>query len=368
MKKILVIEDDKDVKAAIEKAFEGTYEHLKFDDSIIQACKEKNGLSPLKKALKRILNQNHKELRAIICDLGLLQRGEENNYQAGCDIIEWIRTGSKDIGLPKEYLSSIPIVVYTAASDNTNHRVALKAGADDVITKQNPTQLFGLIDRVQPRVERFDKNYYTFQFYKKKIGISYTWKNEECEHHFFVKEIAKLLSSHYLKERILFDEFEQETGKSPGKNREKFSQKYEKECEYILVCISNDYNDGGEKSWTKVEWKIIKEIYKNSPERIMLLPIEKMDFNKAFTDILEINETDLEVIMQPDAHHLLEKYNQIRQGCGAAHKDAWMKLLEDRSVKDYIRLCFEEKDRIIKDIEKDIIKPIIDRIDSTDLN
>lgn len=370
-KKFLVIENEKTWKEKIEGALSDDFDSVEVPEDFVRQCSKGFSNKVLGATLTKILKDNYYDLRAIICDLGL----KNSDYTTGVSVIRWIRNCGKETGLPEEYLLGIPIIACTASTDRKDHLSAIAQGADCVITKNDDEVEFNdtLVGNVKPRIERFNRKCESILFFDYKIGISYTHrnKNKEHSHQEFVNEIAQLLKKQYTDGKVFYDKDGQENGMTPETSQEQFCKHYENDCEYILVCISSDYNDDGEDgdSWTNREWKSIKNVFEKDIRRVIFLPIESVDVHEAF-GILGIKST--ETIMRPNANDLREKYYEVIEGRGTDQKDIWNKIVADKkgspiTIKDYVGASFHEKDRIVRNIHDTIIKPIVEKIDSNQL-
>jgi two-component system phosphate regulon response regulator PhoB len=104
--KILIVEDEKDVKDLMEV-------HLKREGHEVHWCD--NGESA--KALLR-----------------------ENKYDLG--IFDWMLPGVSGLELCREFRGRLPILMVTARADITDVVLGLEMGADDYVTKPFPVPLF----------------------------------------------------------------------------------------------------------------------------------------------------------------------------------------------------------------------------------
>ncbi len=370
--KILVIEDENNARDRIVGILKNDYSHIDVDEDFNDII-QKGDTEKLHEHLKEIIKKNCKELRAIICDLNLT--GSNNQFESGVDLIKWIRTECHIF--PHEtdeiFFEAIPIIVctkkdFTNCSHNEYYNV-IKAGADDIITKsEGDGSCFedDLKNSIKPRLKRFGEICKNLLFYEYKIGISYTWESKDEKHHEFVNEIAQLLSVQYTGRRVLYDEMKQEAGETIGLTSEKFSLKYKNDCEYILVCLSKDYNKR-DNSWTKEEWTNIKEVYEKDHERVFFLPIEELDLKKVYSN-LGITDNKKQTITIKNAHTTRNNYYDVLNGKSDKQQKNWSKMIEgSKSVCEFVNEGFNERNKIIKEsITVGITNVIFEKIKNKD--
>jgi CheY-like chemotaxis protein len=375
--KILVIENESHARDRIVEILKNDYLHIEVDKAFADIV-SKGDTEELHEHLQELIKNNCKELRAIICDLNLTE--SHNQFESGVDLIKWIRTECRI--LPHEandiYFKAIPIIVctkkdFTNCSPNEYYNV-IKAGADDIITKsEGDGSSFDddLKNSLKPRLKRFGEICENLSFYEYKIGISYTWASKEEKHHEFVDEIARLLSIQFAGGRVLYDEMKQEAGETIGLTPEKFSLKYKNDCEYILVCLSKDYNKR-KNSWTKDEWTKIKEVFEKDFERVFFLPIEELDLKEVY-EHLGITDKKKQTIAIKNAFKIRNNYYNVLNGKGDKQKSSWSAILEgSKHLQEFVNESFDERNKIIKEsitasITNVILGKIKDRQRSQDL-
>jgi two-component system phosphate regulon response regulator PhoB len=104
--KILIVEDEKDVKDLMEV-------HLKREGHEVRWC------------------DNGEAARALL---------RENRYDLG--IFDWMLPGVSGLELCREFRGQLPILMVTARADVTDVVLGLEMGADDYVTKPFPVPLF----------------------------------------------------------------------------------------------------------------------------------------------------------------------------------------------------------------------------------
>jgi hypothetical protein len=93
---------------------------------------------------------------------------------------------------------------------------------------------------------------------------------------------------------------------------------YKKQCEYILVFLSDDYATDN-KPWTGIEWKAVQEYAKDNANKIMLVKLEKFDDKKIkglgkwaiYEDVTEDLSKFTKTLTQAKKDNLTEKLLKV---------------------------------------------------------
>jgi CheY-like chemotaxis protein len=206
-----------------------------------------NKREALQEYIFKIIQDNHEDLRVIICDLRLIE--ENNKNYSGEDVIKWIREEIVIESYPL-FTKYIPIIIYTQHTKLECTKSALNAGGSFYIQKDKNY----FINNVAVSQAKIFNNLCNEFIFEKPYKISITFCGNDTRQ--FVKDLANLLAVEFSKHKVFFDEFHQEkiTAMSAGDILEKI---YTQQSEYVVVFISENYLTN---HWTgKVEWKAIKE-------------------------------------------------------------------------------------------------------------
>ena len=377
--KILAIEDDPDAMECIRKSLPTGYELIPSDSrSFSDICKhglkgecmvsESESFTRLDIELKKLIEENYSNLRAIVCDVKLGEQKEYNNIDEGVKVIEWIRNPLNEINLSKDYLKYIPIIVFSSLSNATRDRQdrAVGAGAtgyvpknDAEISEKRASETLQAL--LQSQAKYFDYIYKTL--YKKEytVALSFTGNRGTELHREYIEEVASFLSTTYTSKRVFFDRKQLESGKTISYTKEDFKQIYKNRSEYIIVFISHDYNTEN-SPWTEKEWEGIKEYHKVSKHNVIFVVLEK-----GFTEIDFRNKMGIEPVIWLDASEYLDDFYKIRNCKDSDLREKAMALARmETSISDFTRDCIDiyKKNRV-NTVER-IVSAITERIENLD--
>ena len=377
--KVLVIEDRPDDLDCVIRSLPDNCQMIPTDVNFSRICGNgflgetilNNGESTtLKDELKKLLENNHEELVAIVCDLCLDY--EKKSRSGGIEVIRWIREGKwNGLDLPEEFLKYIPIIVFSSTTDagKKNQTDALLAGATSLVVKRRQLISAKKVDEnlrctLKSQIEYFrhvcKQNNNWKEYY---IALSFTGQNNNKKHREFIEIIANQLCAKYRNDRVFFDEYKLKDGVTPSCSQDDFSELYESKCKYIIVFLSSDYNTE-DNHWTKAEWIGIKKYYKNAKKNVVFVNLEKTVTKDIFKNNLGIDD----VIWIP-AFEEREKFYKLIEGEDVELDDAY-KLVRDNkdTIMSYNKKCidkYKEKcndiaNRVVSIIERNINKEDVD--------
>lgn len=377
--KILAIEDDPDAMECIRKSLPTGYELIPSDSrSFSDICKhglkgecmvgESDSFTRLDIELKKLIEENYSNLKAIVCDVKLGEQKEYNNIDEGVKVIEWIRNPLNEINLSKDYLKYIPIIVFSSLSNATRDRQdrAVGAGATGYVPK-NDAEISAkrasetLQALLQSQANYFDYIYKTLNKKEFKVALSFTGNRGTELHREYIEEVASYLSTIFTCKRVFFDRKQLESGKTISYSKEDFRQIYKNRSEYIIVFISRDYNTK-DSPWTQKEWEGIKEYYKVSKHQVIFVVLDK-----GFTEIDFKKKMDIEPVIWLDASEYIEDFYKIRKCKDSELKEKALALARmESTIIDYTSECIDiYKKKCVNTIER-IVNAITKKIEDLD--
>ena len=383
--KVLVIEDEKDALKCVERSLPENCDiispedcdiiskdgHKISKDEYITLCK--NGLEgsfngiTFKEYFKRLLEENSTDIRVIVCDLRL-----GDDVGGGAKIISWIRdTKTNGINLPADYLQYIPIIGYTSATNSKEaeriQAVAAMANVclvkDTVAISSKEKKDIVLTGHIAQYLEYF-QCLYEFLIYRKtfKVALSFTGRNNTILHREFVEEIAHHLYSCYTKKRVFYDVDMLDSGYTVGMTKDEFTELYNKECEYIIVLVSEDYATE-DNPWTQYEWVGIHDYYNKYTKKVVFVAIEKNVNEAKFMNHLGMENIGIWI----NASDLREEFYKRMCGKGLEQKAVVNEMsVYDATIKDYTEICYKNYKEICEKIYEKIVRPIVNHISSVD--
>ncbi len=302
----------------------------------------------LKDVLKKTIEDNHEELSAIICDIQL-----GTDIRGGIDVIQWIRDYDwNNLNVHKDYLKYIPIIAFSSETrvGAYNQTDALKSGATGLVIKKDNI----ISNETMPdmNLNSLIKNQIDYFKYVKKqipqrnyfVALSFTSCNttngKDIQHREFVEAVAQQLYKTYRKQSVFFDQDKLIEGVTTSKKPDEFTKLYKECCEYIIVFVSSDYNTD-KNTWTKEEWKGIREHFNKDGKHVIFVTIEKIT-KEEFESKLGISQ-----VIWIDANKPREDFYKLLQG-----KDMDSEKRKDDLSKNVITIYDYHKDTITEYIKK----------------
>ena len=209
---------------------------------------------------------------------------------------------------------------------------------------------------------KFDNCYNSNSQQKRyKVALSFTGREGTEFHREFVEEIAHQLYAKYTEDKVFYDIDKLKTGRNVGLTKEDFTRIYSNDCEYIVVCLSQDY--ASKKSpWTTKEWEGIKQYYSKSSKKVIFVLIGD-----------NVTETSVKASLGVDpglwvsADKTRREFYTVLEGKSDVHNKAKNNLVRyEITIHDYATVCYEEFKRACKIISDDVIPTIVGHITDVD--
>lgn len=357
----VILTDDPRFCKLCEKGIDGGRLQIKQDDGT------KNSVN-LKDYLKKILTEHHSTLRAIVCDLKL-----GTDKEGGVKVIKWIRDVLHNgVQLHNNYLKFIPIIVYTSSTNSgeAERADALEAGANAFIMKNHKEISNGygveeqLRDVLKNDIDYFQYLYSHLQLDSKcyKVALSFTGGSKITRHREFVEEIAHHLYGHYTKGKVFYDIDKAKDGSTISLTKDDFTEIYGEKCEFVIVCVSEDYNTE-DNPWTQKEWEGIHKLYEKSRFHVIFVSLEKGLTSDIFKEHLSIANEPIWI----DASKSVEDFYEILSGQNKDQKSVLNNILNSNALlKEYPLASYKLYRDYCHKIATDIVKPIVGRIEETE--
>lgn len=352
-----IVTDDPHFCKLCEKGIDGRRLQIKQDDGTKVSVN-------LKEHLDKILAEHYSSLRAIVCDLKL-----GTDKKGGVKVIKWIRDfAHNNINIHSNYLKFIPIIVYTSNTNSSDaeRSEALEAGANAFIMKNLKEISNGegveeqLRNVLKNNIDYFQYLYSHLQLDSKryKVALSFTGGSESTRHREFVEEIAHHLYGYYTKERVFYDVDKAEEGATVTRTKDDFTKLYGEECEFVVVCVSEDYNTE-DNPWTQKEWEGIHKLYEESRDNVIFVSLEKGLTSDVFKNKFSIENEPIWI----DASKSVDNFNKILSGQNHDQKAVLNEIMNSKALlKEYPLTCYKQYKEHCHKIGTDIVLTIVRRI------
>ena len=343
-----------------------------FEITFTNLLRQEGSLNEAIQQIDQIIRDNYRELRMIICDLELCTEPE-----AGVNIIRHIRNDKILEDYYFWYQKKIPIIILTGLDgynpiDATNvggwncrlfKKVDLLATHEPISHNENDAcgnnsigscqSIFqSIVDMLATEFEQTYQHYMNLKEYEIAIscsGLNDIIQNNLIPHKEFLSIFANCLYSFFTEKKVFFygDNYRITNFKAD------IDHIYGRECKYVIVVITDDYNTETKKI-TQEEWRVIKERYEQlNWEGVFFVTIETSVAN---ISIIKRNLGLSEDIPFIDFSELREKfYNIIKDQCVIIQDFA-----KDQTESDYS--IFHRYKNVQDELKKEIKNRIIDAI------
>lgn len=313
--------------------------------------------------IRRIIESNYRELRLIVCDLQIC-----GSDQGGNEIIDFLRSTTCEDRISIEnkpwFMQEIPIIVATKLDGQEAFKAyhwknCFPVKKQDVFT----SSASGFIKQfIEKEASAFD-DYYNKKSQQRqyKVALSFTGRKGTELHRKFVEEIAHQLYAKYTEDKVFYDVDKLKTGRNVGLTKEDFTRIYSNDCEYIIVCLSQDYASK-ESPWTMKEWEGIKHYCSVSHKKVIFILIG---------DNVSQESVKLSLGVDPGLWIPADKirkdfYNAIEGKTIVQDKVKKEMMRFESTIYNYSEVCYDEYKKACKMIADDVIPSIIGHITNVD--
>lgn len=334
----------------------------------IKLLRTHDSINRVQDRVKQIIEEHYNELRLITCDLQICGLDQGGNI-----LIEYLRKkeGQDKITIPGKpwFMQEIPIIVTTKLegqepleSMHRGGKNCISIKKSDVLDNAHAANVFrNIVDR---EVSRFDE-----LFEKKsrernyKVALSFTGCNGREKHREFVEEIAHVFYEKFGKDKVFYDFDKLKSGDTVRLGKNDFTKLYADQCEYVVVCLSEDYASK-DSPWTKKEWEGIRQRISKMPMCVVFVCIGD-----------RVEESKVKSALKCDpglwisANGCRKEYYRMLDGSSPNLKEL-IKAIEptgsvniSKDVKNLLSLFYHEYKNIIDSIENDVIYPIVRHIE-----
>ena len=343
----------------------------KKEKDFVDLLRTRDSFASVKDRVRQIIERHYEDLRLIICDLQICGLD-----QGGSMLIEYLRKndGKDKISIAGKpwFMQEIPIIAVTKL-DGQQPMASLRAGEKnclsvkkvDVFDNEPAANIFkNIVDR---EVCRFDDYYAKQEKNKKyKVALSFTGRNGKEKHREFVEEIARHLYAEYKQDRIFYDLDKVDTGDTVGLKKEDFTRIYANECEYIVVCLSEDYASPN-SPWTQKEWEGIRLRLNKSPKNVIFTCI-----GDGVTDAKVKKQLLCDPGLWIAANDCRKGFYKMMAGNSQDQKDKLKAVWDSdmsklaKNVDAFLSACYMSFRTESKNIARTVVDPIVGHITKVD--